>query len=158
MLVYPAMFNKTKIVIIFYRGFSRNRRVEKEGVRVEKRAKKRGPQNMQVYPTMFMKKKGEKKERWVYPTMLMKTSMLLVLSYDVYENKWTYRWRGGCKKVRQCPVFDVEPPLSPAPSGTGRRASLGERAGHMKGLGKGRCEYPEGGGDGKEKKFCKRNH
>ena len=42
---------------------------------------------MQVYPTMFMKTKGEKKEHGVSPTMLMKTSMLSVLSNDVYENK-----------------------------------------------------------------------
>ena len=42
---------------------------------------------MQVYPTISMKTKGEKKEHGVSPTMLMKTSMLSVLSNDVYENK-----------------------------------------------------------------------
>ena len=42
---------------------------------------------MQVYPTICMKTKGEKKETWVSPTMLMKTSMLSVLSDDVIENK-----------------------------------------------------------------------
>ena len=43
---------------------------------------------MEVYPTMFMKTKSEKNEHGVSPTMLMKTSMLSVLSYDVYENKY----------------------------------------------------------------------
>jgi len=87
MLVYPTMFNKTNIVRVFYPGFAQNRGVEKEGLKWKKIAKKEGPQNMQVYPTMFMKTKGEKSERWVYPTMLMKTSMLSVLSNDVHENK-----------------------------------------------------------------------
>ena len=87
MQVYPTMFQKTNVVRAFYPGFPRNCRVEKEGVMGEKERKKRGPQNMQVYPTICMKTKGGKKEPWVSPTMLMKTSMLSVLSYDVYENK-----------------------------------------------------------------------
>jgi hypothetical protein len=87
MQVYPTMFNKTNIVRAFLQGFAKNRSVEKEGLTEKKRAKKRGPQNMQVYPTMFMKTKGEKVEHEVSPTMLMKTSMLSVLSNDVYENK-----------------------------------------------------------------------
>jgi len=72
---------------VFYPGFAQDRRVEKEGVAGEKRAKKRGPQNMQVYPTMLMKTKGEIKDPWVSPTMLMKTSMLSILSNDLYGNK-----------------------------------------------------------------------
>ena len=90
MQVYPTMFNETNIVRPSFRGFARNCRVEKEGLTEKKRAKKRGPQNMQVYPTICMKTKVEKDEHGVSPTMLMKTSMLSVLSDDVYENKWTY--------------------------------------------------------------------
>ena len=41
-------------------------------------------------PTMFMKTKGAKKEQGEEPTMFLKTSMLSVLSHDVYESKWTY--------------------------------------------------------------------
>ena len=90
MLVYPTMFNKKNILRAFPKGFRKNRGVEKEGLTWEKKSKKRGPQNMQVYPTIFMKTKGEKNEHGVSSTMLMKTSMLSVLSNDVYENKWTY--------------------------------------------------------------------
>jgi hypothetical protein len=42
---------------------------------------------MKVYPTMFMKTQGEKKQVEVSPTMLLKTSMLYLLSYDVDEKK-----------------------------------------------------------------------
>ena len=56
-LVYPTMFNKTNMVRAFYPAFSKNRRVEKEGVIEEKKSKKRGtPRNEGISDDVYENK------------------------------------------------------------------------------------------------------
>ena len=89
-LVYPTMFNKTNMVRAFYPAFSKNRRVEKEGVMGEEKSKKGGtPRNEGISDDIY-ENKGRKKEGWESPTIVLKTIILYLLSEDVDENKWTY--------------------------------------------------------------------
>jgi len=63
MQVYPTMFNKTKIVSAFYRGFPKNRVLKRKDLQGKKEQKKGGPKNAGISNDIY-ENKGRKKGAW----------------------------------------------------------------------------------------------